>query len=350
LTRRASPEPTGLVIAGLAAFFAVLGFLPGSLAIAPSVQPPLDNPEVLVLTASDASYLSPVTLTEVTDARIVETDTVTPDEGAGSSSVAVWTVTSSDYDTTHRLQLEPVSRTFAIDRTTEQLVSCCGANIDGDESVRQSGLSGYVFPAGSRRQAYDIFDTVLQRPEPAAYSGSGTIDGIPAYRYTEVITAARAGPSPLPSAGQELYSARNSYWVDPETGAVLAITADDDLYLGSPATGSTTGSLAAGSTAAGTSAAAGPAVLRADLTTDKATVEQLAAQDRAIRREITVARDLRLACLVLAVAGGLIAWYVLSRRRSPPAPHHPHARERQSRKGKQKIAQPAPEFGIENVV
>jgi hypothetical protein len=336
MTRRGASELTGLVVAGLAAFFAVLGFLPGSLAIAPAVQPALNNPETLVLTATQASYLSPVTLAEVSGARIVETDTVTPDVGAGSSSVAVWTVTTSDYDTTHDQRLEPASRTFAVDRATAQLVSCCGANIDGNLLIRQSGLSGYVFPAGTRRQAYDIFSTVLERPEPAVYSGSGTIDGIPAYRYTEDITAARAGAGPLSTTDTELYSAHDSYWVDPETGAVLAITADEDLYLASPAVSAATGSSAA------------RALFSADLTTTRATITHLAAQDRSVRHEITVARDVRLACLVLAIAGAVIAWYALSRRQSPPAPHHLHARKRHSGNGRQQITEPAPECRLTN--
>jgi Porin PorA len=330
MRRHGGSEVTGLVVAGLAAFFAVLGFLPGSLAIGPAVQPALNNFEALVLTASDATYLSPVTLAEVRGARIVETSTLTPDESAGSSSVAVWTVTSSDYDTTHRQQLEPTSQTFAVDRASGQLVGCCGANIDGNLLVRQSGLSGYVFPAGARRQAYDIFNTVLQRPEPAAYRGSGTIDGIGAYRYTEDITAARAGPSPLSSGGQELYSAHDSYWVDPETGAVLAITLDDDLYLAGPVTG-----------AAATGTAAASTLFSADLTTDQATVTHLAAQDRAVRREITVARDVRWACLALAIGLAGVAWYALSRRRPPPAPHHPHARRRHGGNGRQEITEAA---------
>ncbi|HEX3963899.1 MAG TPA: porin PorA family protein [Trebonia sp.] len=335
MTRYGTSELTGLVVAGLAAFFAVLGFLPGSLAIGHAVQPALNNPETLVLTAADASYLNPVTLAEVTGARIDETETVTPDDTGGNSSVAVWTVTTSDYDVTHHQQLEPVSRTFAIDRATAQLVSCCGANINGNPLIRQSGLSGYVFPAGTRRQAYDVFDTVLDRPEPAAYSGSGTIDGIPAYRYTEVITAARAGFSPLSSTDPELYSANDSYWVDPETGAVLAITADEDLYLASPAA---------------TGSSATRRLFNTHLTTTRATVAHLAAQDRGVRREITVARDLRLACLVLAIVLAGAAWYALSRRRSPPAPHHPHARKRHGGNGRQQITEPAPEFGIENAV
>jgi hypothetical protein len=326
MTRYGTSDLTGPVVAGLAAFFAVLGFLPGSLAIGPAVQPALNNPETLVLTAADASYLNPVTLAEVTGARIDETDTVTPDD-AGSSSVAVWTVTTSDYDVTHQRQLEPVSRTFAIDRATTQLVSCCGANINGNLLIRQSGLSGYEFPAGTRKQAYDVFDTVLDRPEPAAYSGSGTIDGIPAYRYTEDITAARAGFSPLSSTDPELYSANDSYWVDPETGAVLAITADEDLYLASPAA---------------TTSAAARRLFDADLTTTRATVAQLAAQDRSVRREITVARDLHLACLVLAIASAVIAWYTLSRRRPPPAPRHPRTRKRQGVFRRQRITEAIP--------
>ena len=166
MRRHGSSELTGLVVAGLVAFFAVLGFLPGSLAIGPAVQPALNNPETLVLTASDASYLSPVTLAEVSGARIEEKQTLTPDDSAGSSSVAVWAVTTSDKDTAHNQQLEPTSRAFAVDRATEQLVSCCGANIDGNQLIRQSGLSGYIFPGGTRRQAYDIYNTVLGRPGP----------------------------------------------------------------------------------------------------------------------------------------------------------------------------------------
>ncbi|HTU72451.1 MAG TPA: porin PorA family protein [Trebonia sp.] len=331
MTRHGTGEATGLVVAGLAAFFAVLGLLPGSLAIGPAVPPALNSPETLVLTASNASYLSPVTLREVSGARIVETRTVTPDDSAGSSSVAVWTVTTSDYDTTHRQQLEPSSRTFAVDRASGQLVSCCGANIDGNLLIRQSGLSGYLFPAGTRTQAYDIFDSVLRRPEPAVYSGSGTIEGIAAYRYTEDITAARAGPSPLSSTDQELYSAADSYWVDPETGAVLAITISEDLSLARP--------VGAAPATGGASAPAVADVLNMDLTTDKATVKYLVAQDRSVRHEITLARDLRLACLALAVLLAVAAWYTLSRRRSPPAPRHPHARKRHGGNGGREITE-----------
>ena len=325
----------GLLAAGLAAFFAATALFPALPVIDYAVPPALSNPETLVLTASDATYLSPVSLAEVSGARIEEADTLTPDDSAGNSSVAVWTVTTSAYDATHHQQLEPVSRTFAIDPATASLVSCCGANIDGNLLIRQSGLSGYMFPAGTRRQAYDVFNIVLDRPEPAAYSGSGTIDGISAYRYTEDITAARAGFSPLSATDPELYSVRNSYWIDPRTGAVLAIDAAEDLYLAS------------------SPAASGPAtspLFDADLVTTPATVAALAAQDRAVRHDITVARDLRLACLVLAIVLAGVAWLALWRRRSPPASRHPHARKDQSKYRRQKITQEVPECGIENAV
>ena len=328
MTRRGTAEFGGLMAAGLAAFFAVSGLVPGLPVIDYAVPSALGNAETLVLTASDATYLSPVSLTEVSGARIEEADVVTPDEGAGNASVAVWTVTTSTYDATHHQQLEPASRTFAIDQATASLVSCCGANINGNLLIRQSGLSGYAFPAGARRQAYDVFDVVLDRPEPAAYAGSAEIDGIPAYRYTEDISAARAGFSPLSATDPELYSAEDSYWVDPQTGAVLAIDKAEDLYLAGPDA---------------------PRLFDADLATTPATVAALAAQDRAVRHKITVARDLRLACLVVAVVLAVIAWYALSRR-SPPGPGHPHARKRQGRYRRHKITEEAPEYGIENVV
>ena len=163
MTRHGTSELAGLVAAGLAAFFAVTGLLPSLLIAGHTAQPGLNNPETLVLTASDATYLNPVTLADVSGAHIEETESVTP-QGGGSSSVAVATVTTVRYDATRHQQLEPASRTFAIDRATAQLVSCCGANINGNAAIRQSGLSGYAFPGGTRRQAYDVFDTVLGRP------------------------------------------------------------------------------------------------------------------------------------------------------------------------------------------
>jgi hypothetical protein len=308
MTRQRTSELTGLVAAGMGAYFLVAAAFPSLSGIGHAAQPALSTPERLVLTASNATYLNPVSLAEVSGARIEETDTVTPYVNAGNSVVAVWTVTTSRYDTAHHQQLEPVSRTFAIDRATAQLVSCCGANINGNSLIRQAGLSGYAFPAGTRRQAYDVFDTVLDRPEPAVYSGSGTIDGIPAYQYTVDITAARAGFSPLSATDPQLYSARDSYWVDPKTGAVLAITKAEELYLASPLAGP---------------AAAGPAPTRlfdASLATTPATVAQLAAQDLAVRHKIEVARDLRIAFLVLSAMLAAVAWYALARtRRQPPA-------------------------------
>jgi hypothetical protein len=328
MTRGGTGEVVGLVAAGLAAFFAVLGLVPGILTVS-QAQPGLNSPQTLVLLASDATYLSPVTLAEVSGAHLDQTEQLTPDGAASSSSVSTWTVDTSLYDTTHRQQLEPASRTFAIDRATQRLVSCCGANINGNLLIRQTGLSGYVFPAGAGRQSYDVFDTVLRRPEPAAYSGAGTIDGIQAYQYTENVTDGPAGFSSLSATDPELYSVRESWWVDPRTGAVLAISVAEDLHL------------------------AGPAAVRlldADLATTPATVARLAAQDRAVRHQTTVARDLRLACLVLAVAGAVVAGYALSRRRPPPAPRHPRTGKRPGKDRGQAITGAVKESGIENAV
>ena len=146
------------------------------------------------------------------------------------------------------------------------------------------------------------------------------IDGIPAYRYTEDVTGASAGFSPLSATEPQLYSARNSYWVDPQTGAVLAIDEDVDLYLADPA-------------------APAPALFDADLATTPATVAYLAARDQAVRHQTKVTRDLRLACLVATIVAAGAAWYALSRRRSPPAARHLNARKRPGEYREQKTTE-----------
>ena len=59
-----------------------------------------------------------------------------------------------------------IGANFAFDRRTAQLVNCCGASLNGDTSVRQSGLVGYVFPIGTQKQTYQVYDTTLKRPMP----------------------------------------------------------------------------------------------------------------------------------------------------------------------------------------
>ena len=277
---------TGLLLAGLAAGLAaccaasavVLGWrMPAR---------PVSERETATLTAAHASYFSPTRLTEITGAAIEVTDTITAGATPGYPAIAVWDVHRSVYDTTNHQQLEPMSRTVVFDRRTAELINCCGGNINGDGLIRQDGIAGYAFPVGTGKQTYYVFDAVLDKPEPVAYSGTDTVDGILTYRFAEDVSAANAGFSPLSSTDPELYSMHRVYWVDPETGMVLKVTEKEDLYLVHAATGSVATHL-----------------FSADLQATPGTVGRLASQDAHARDEIARVASARL--VLFRVAGGL---------------------------------------------
>jgi hypothetical protein len=170
------------------------------------------------------------------------TDTVKGDGAASTSSTAVWNEFTYLYDVTNAKVFQYTSRRAAFDRRTSQLVDCCGAHVGGNTSIHQTGLSGYVWPIGTQRQTYKVFDTTLNRPMPYTYAGTSTIHGIGVYRFVEHVPHSRAGSQTLPgslvgSPGQasvtmpEYYTATNTDYVDPRTGAILDVTETQRLTL-----------------------------------------------------------------------------------------------------------------------
>jgi hypothetical protein len=278
----------GLTISGLAIACAAIAVVLGGHLIGRPTRSPASERETITLTAARASYLSPTRLTEITGATIEVTDTIRGAAEAGFPQIAVWTEVSSVYDTTNRQSLEPMSRTFAFDRATAELVNCCDQNINGDAVIPQRGIAGWVFPRIIRKQTYDVFDTTLDAPEPFAYSGTDTVSGIRAYRFEEHISAAPAGFSLLSRTEPELYSMHRTYWVDPATGALLKISENEDLYLVRPATHATVTHL-----------------FDADLSTTPATVAGLVRQDTRGRAAGAATEHDRL--LLLGLAGALAA-------------------------------------------
>ena len=146
------------------------------------------------------------------------------------------------YDTTNSLPFEYSSRRFAFDRRTAVLVTCCGANVGGNSSIKQTGLVGFLWPFGTQQITYQVFDPAINKPEPARFAGTTTIDGIPVNRYVEHVTHVSDGTVTLPASlvGMsgtasvtlpEWYTATNTFWVDPETGAQLNTTETQSLTL-----------------------------------------------------------------------------------------------------------------------
>jgi hypothetical protein len=225
---------------GLAAFgsFLVVAALAFPLyVVGQVVKFPLDPNETVTLTGGATSYFSAPKDAEVTGADIRATDTVTGDPAAGSSSVAVWDQLVYVYDTSDDQLVGITTRTFAFDRRTARLVPCRCASVDGNAAVTQAGLAGPVFPVGARPQAYDVFDTALDRPEPFRYAGTAAVGGIRAYRFVENVPPTRLGYTPLSSTQPEYGTVRRTCWVDPVTGMVLSVDEYQKMFLEDPATG-----------------------------------------------------------------------------------------------------------------
>jgi hypothetical protein len=205
-----------------------------------------------------------------------------------------------------------MTRTFAFNRQTGQLVDCCGASVNGDKTVRQTGLVGYVFPMGTQKQTYQVFDTTLKKTMPFVYSGTANVDGIQAYEFVENVPPTQIGSVTLPGSFVKMAAASVTlgeydaehliYYVDPETGALVNVNEQQSTTLR-------------------TSAAAAPSLVGfdADLIATPASVTQIVALDSNGRNELSLLKTVLPLVFGIVGAVALIAGVFLSLRRREDA-------------------------------
>jgi hypothetical protein len=297
----------GLVLAGLGAFLILGAILLPTWLVGQVVKFPLNEYETATLAASNASYFSVASLSEKTGVSMEATYTIKGDASKGSSSTAVWNEFSYVYDETNHQVVQEMTRTFAFDRRTGQLVNCCGASVNGVTTVRQTGLVGYVFPIGTQKQTYQVFDTTLKKTMPFVYSGTTSVRGIQAYEFVENVAPTQVTSQTVP--GSFVGSAAASvtlgefdaehliYYVDPETGALINVNEQQSTTLR-------------------TSAAAAPSLVLfdADLIATPASLTEIVGLDSSGRSELTLLETTL--PLVLGIVGGvaLIAGIFLRRK------------------------------------
>ena len=231
----------GLVLVGLGVFLIVFALLIPTWVSSRVIKFPLNEYVSVNLTDSNASYFSPAKLAEQTGVSVEATYTIKGNAAAGSSSTAVWNQFVYVYDQTNKLPIQQTSRTFAFDRRTALLVNCCGANVNGDSSVKQSGYVGIVLPIGTEKKTYPVFVTDVKKPVPFVYSGVAAVGGTEAYRFVANIPPTQNGTQTVPgslvnqSASSvtlpQFYQAQITYWIDPVTGALLNVTQNQKLTL-----------------------------------------------------------------------------------------------------------------------
>ena len=300
----------GLVLAGLGAFLIVLAVVLPTWIVGQVVKFPLNEYQTATLEASNASYFSATSLTEKTGVNLRATYTIKGDGAAGTSSTAVWNEYSYVYDTTNHYAVQQMTRRFAFDRKTGELTMCCGANVNGDSSVQQRGLVGYVFPFGTRKQTYQVFDTTLNKPVPFPYAGTTTVRGITAYKFTEDIAPVQVATQTVPgslvgmSAASvtlpEYYEIHLTYYVDPTTGALINVQEHQTMTLRNPSTGAQALSL-----------------FDADLKVTPASLTTIVGLDTNGRNELTLLKVIL--PIVLGVVGliALVVGLILGRRPRP---------------------------------
>ncbi len=297
----------GLVLAGLGAFLILVAILLPTWVVSQVIKFPLNEYETATLEATNASYFSATSLSEKTGVTMEATYTIKGDPSEGSSSTAVWSEYSYVYDLTNHQPVQQMTRTFAFNRRTGQLVDCCGASLNGDTSVRQTGLVGYVFPIDTQKQTYEVFDTTLKRQMPFVYSGTTTVHGIQAYEFVENVAPTQTGTVSVPGSfvgssavtvsAPEFDQLHLIYYVDPETGALIDVNEHQTTSLRNPVTGATA-----------------VVLFDADLIATPASLDQIVALDSSGRGELTLLETTL--PLVLGIVGGvaLIAGIFLSRK------------------------------------
>jgi hypothetical protein len=113
--------------------------------------------------------------------------------------------------------------------------------------VQQRGLVGYVFPFGTKKQTYQVFDTTLNKPVPFPYAGPADVRGVTTYKFTEDVAPTRVATQTVPgslvgmSAASvtlpEFYEIHLTYYVDPVTGALVNVQEHQTMSLRNPSTG-----------------------------------------------------------------------------------------------------------------
>jgi hypothetical protein len=306
----------GLVLLGLGVFLLVLAPLL-RWSIAPALaKAPLDQDSETVSVATNATYLDPGALAVRTGRNLVATRTVHGDVEAGSADVAVWDVfvKVQDPDKPGSGEDQLVTATtdrVAFDRRTSEAVDCCGANVNGDESIRHAGIE-YKFPFNTEKKTYQYFDTTIGRATDMVFESEESVGGVETYKFVQRIEPSEIARLDVPgalvgsSAGEanvgRFYSNTRTVFVEPVTGVI--VRGEEQQF----------------------------ATLRDDSGEDKLTITEanLAFNDETVAEQADTAQDGRRQIRLLTTVGPLIALIAglilvgvglfLLLRRTPTAP------------------------------
>ncbi|MDX6428836.1 MAG: hypothetical protein QOE54_1202 [Streptosporangiaceae bacterium] len=225
----------GLILIGLGAFFLSLAPMVKFYVAQQVMAAPTDFWQKTTLRAEGASYLDLTGPKVRKNVTLVLTNTTRGDPQASDGKTAVWDSFTSMLDPSSGSDVTVQGRRFAFDRRSGQLVNCCGAAVDQDTTVKQTGL-GLLWPIGNvQKRTYSYFDQNTRRAWPMTFDGEEKVGGISTYRFIQTIPETRLSTIPgIPAnllgldkkkgnlAADVIFQATTTMWVDPRTGVPVS--------------------------------------------------------------------------------------------------------------------------------
>ena len=224
---------------------------------------PLDLvPPDVVVQAGSASFVQVQTSEQGTPKAVVETAGLTsvtgikPDFAAAAEldgDTLVWNVYHSTSRTDTGAKINSSESRVALDRVSGEAVPWAGqCHTETSEpcTAGNAAFSGqlYLFPFGTEKRAYRYWDSTLHRALPIEYQAEEDVNGLPAYRFQQLVpqqpaemdeatlTGLLGFLAPGATSGSVSYQATRTLWVEPMTGTIIGYREQQRREL-VPATG-----------------------------------------------------------------------------------------------------------------
>jgi len=241
------------IVVGLGVFAVALGLLLRFYAYPKLAKVPLDIDNTSVaqgngVTALVIEEVDDVPTPEIRhDLSLTSTTHVTGDltqpEIKEDGDVAAWVEATKTVDDASGILVDASLRELCLDRHSGESVAPCegqyisveeGARITADaNTVQQPGLN-FKFPFGTEQRSYDYYDLTLRQTVEARFDGEDSIKGVDVYRFvtqteptkvdTQEVPGSLIGMDDQPSVSADrYYEDRRTLWVEPATGALLAV-------------------------------------------------------------------------------------------------------------------------------
>ncbi|WP_242454445.1 DUF3068 domain-containing protein [Bailinhaonella thermotolerans] len=215
------------MLLGIGAFLITLAALVRFYAAGQLIAAPADQYGITKLQAAGAQYFS-IPDQKVLTGDLLITVTTRGDVKESKGDRVVWDEFMSVADATNQKpQISMSSRRSAFDKYTGRAVACCGTNIDG-QPAEMSGQV-YLFPFGTEKRTYEVFNSTARKAFPAQFVGEETVAGLKVYKFEQKVPATKTQTLSVPAnlIGMEgndevqvdrVYEGTVTYYVEPTSG------------------------------------------------------------------------------------------------------------------------------------